>query len=90
MSSTRAGEDWSTRGARQAEQVEVLRQLWTQEVVDYQGEFHTIRSAGINPLPVQRPIPLWFGGQSKPALRRIGRVGDGWFPYYPYFHYCCD
>lgn len=79
------GVDFSKRGAIMDEQVELLRQLWTQDVVTFKGEFHTVSAAGINPLPVQRPIPLWFGGQSKPALRRIGRVGDGWFPYYPYF-----
>lgn len=79
------GVDFSKRGPIMDEQVDLLRQLWTREVVTYEGEFHTVRAAGINPLPVQRPIPLWFGGQSKPALRRIGRVGDGWFPYYPYF-----
>ena len=79
------GVDFSKRGPIMDEQVELLRQFWTREVVNFEGEFHRVSAAGINPLPVQRPIPLWFGGQSKPALRRIGRVGDGWFPYYPYF-----
>ena len=78
--------DFTKRGRIIEEQMEVLRQLWTQEVVTYKGEFHTITAAGINPLPVQRPIPLWIGGQSKPVLRRTGRLADGWFPTYPYFH----
>jgi probable F420-dependent oxidoreductase len=79
------GVDFSRRGRIMEEQVALLRQLWTREVVTFRGEFHTVTAAGINPLPVQRPIPLWFGGQSKPVLRRAGRLADGWFPYYPYF-----
>ena len=79
------GVDFASRGPIMDEQVELLRRFWTQEVVTFEGKHHTVRAAGINPLPVQRPIPLWFGGQSKPALRRIGRVGNGWFPYYPHF-----
>jgi probable F420-dependent oxidoreductase len=79
------GVDFSKRGKIMEEQVELLRRLWTEEVVTFQGKFHTVTAAGINPLPVQRPIPLWFGGQSKPVLRRTGRLADGWFPYYPYF-----
>ena len=63
----------------------LLRRFWTEEVVDYHGTHHTVTAAGINPFPVQRPIPLWFGGQSKYALERTGRLADGWFPYYPFF-----
>jgi probable F420-dependent oxidoreductase len=74
--------DFHTRGRRIEEQVRLLRQLWTQELVDFQGRWHTIPDAGINPLPVQRPIPLWFGGQSEPAIRRMARLGDGWMPLY--------
>jgi probable F420-dependent oxidoreductase len=80
------GVDFAKRGKIMDEQMELLRLFWTREVVDYAGEHHTVTSAGINPLPVQRPIPLWMGGQSKAALRRAGRLADGWFPYYPYFH----
>jgi probable F420-dependent oxidoreductase len=79
------GVDFSKRGKIMEEQVELMRRLWTEEIVTFQGKFHTVTAAGINPLPVQRPIPLWFGGQSKPVLRRTGRLADGWFPYYPYF-----
>jgi probable F420-dependent oxidoreductase len=72
------GEDFRRRGARLEEQVAVLRALWTQEVVTFAGRFHRITAAGINPLPAQRPIPIWFGGESEAAMRRIARLGDGW------------
>ena len=72
------GEDFHTRGRRMSEQVEVLRQLWSQPLVAFSGRWHTIPDAGLNPLPVQRPIPLWFGGTAAPALRRAARLGDGW------------
>ena len=74
------GENFNNRGQRSEEQVEVLRQLWTHELVTFDGRWHKIVDAGINPLPVQRPIPIWFGGSDERALRRLGRVGDGWFP----------
>jgi probable F420-dependent oxidoreductase len=79
------GVDFAKRGRILEEQVELMRLLWTQEVVTYRGRHHRVTEAGINPLPVQRPIPLWFGGQSPRVLRRTGRLADGWFPYYPYF-----
>ncbi len=72
------GEDFHNRGVRSVEQIEVLRALWTQEIVDFKGRWHTITAAGLNPLPVQRPIPIWFGGGAEPVLKRIGRLGDGW------------
>ena len=74
------GEDFSNRGRRCEEQIELLRALWTQDVVDFHGRYHQVTHAGINPLPVQRPIPLWLGGDAPQVLRRIGRLGDGWFP----------
>ena len=74
------GEDFKTRGARCEEQVDVLRKLWTAELVTYTGRWHKIVDAGINPLPVQRPIPIWFGGTDDRALRRLAKLGDGWFP----------
>ena len=74
-------ENFHDRGKRSEEQVELLRALWTDEVVDFQGRWHSIPGAGIKPLPVQRPIPIWFGGgRSDGVLRRIARIGDGWFP----------
>jgi alkanesulfonate monooxygenase SsuD/methylene tetrahydromethanopterin reductase-like flavin-dependent oxidoreductase (luciferase family) len=75
-------QDFHMRGRRVDEQIEVLRQLWTEPLVDFAGEFHTIPDAGINPLPVQRPIPLWFGGHADAVLRRLARAGDGWLPNY--------
>ena len=75
------GENFHDRGKRSEEQVELLRALWTNETVDFQGRWHSIPGAGIKPLPVQRPIPVWFGGgRSDGVLRRIARMGDGWFP----------
>jgi probable F420-dependent oxidoreductase len=77
------GEDFHTRGARIEEQIEVMRLLWTDEVVSYEGKYHRIVEAGINPLPVQRPIPVWMGARADVGLRRTARVADGWFPQGP-------
>ena len=74
------GEDFSTRGRRLEEQVELLRRLWTERSVTFDGEFDQVKGAGLMPMPVQQPIPLWVGGSSAPAYRRMGRVADGWFP----------
>jgi len=57
-----------------------MRELWTKELVDFDGAHHRVRQAGINPLPVQRPIPVWMGGGVEPVLRRAARIADGWFP----------
>jgi alkanesulfonate monooxygenase SsuD/methylene tetrahydromethanopterin reductase-like flavin-dependent oxidoreductase (luciferase family) len=75
---TALGEDFHNRGRRIEEQVAVLRELWTHPLVDFHGKWHTIEGAGLNPLPVQRPIPIWLGGYAEPALRRAARIGDGW------------
>lgn len=72
------GESFSTRGKRIEEQIAVLRELWTKELVTAQGQWHQIRDAGIHPLPVQRPIPIWIGGLSDAALGRAARVAGGW------------
>jgi probable F420-dependent oxidoreductase len=77
------GEDFSTRGARIEEQIELMRLLWTREVVSFGGEYHRIDEAGINPLPVQRPIPVWMGARAEVGLRRTARLADGWFPLGP-------
>ncbi|HEY7247202.1 MAG TPA: LLM class F420-dependent oxidoreductase [Xanthobacteraceae bacterium] len=74
------GADWRTRGARQGEQVEVLRRLWSEDLVSFAGRFHDLREVSIVPLPVQRPIPIWFGGSSDAVIRRAARLGDGWMP----------
>ncbi len=74
------GENFHDRGRRSAEQIELLRLLWTQDVVNFQGRYHKITYAGINPPPVQRPIPIWFGGGAPQVVKRLARLGDGWFP----------
>lgn len=93
------GENFRNRGRRSEEQIEVLRKLFTEELVTFEGKWHRITDAGLNPMPVQRPIPIWMGGGSavtvrtstdtetatrrggnEPVMRRIARLGDGWFP----------
>ncbi len=72
------GYDFGTRGKRVDEQIEVMRELWVKPLVNFEGEYHTLRQVGINPLPVQRPIPLWFGGAAEPVLQRMVKYGAGW------------
>jgi alkanesulfonate monooxygenase SsuD/methylene tetrahydromethanopterin reductase-like flavin-dependent oxidoreductase (luciferase family) len=55
-----------------------MRLLWTRELVTYEGRWHRVPDAGIKPLPVQPPIPVWMGGESEPVLRRAARLADGW------------
>ena len=76
------GEDFTTRGRRIEEQVEVMRALWTKELVTFSGRRHRIADAGLNPLPVQRPIPVWMGGDSEVVQRRTARIADGWMPHF--------
>ena len=73
-------EDWKSRGARQREQVEVLKKLWCDDLVTYQGRFHQFTEVNITPRPVQRPIPVWFGGSSDAVVKRAAQIGDGWMP----------
>ena len=68
------------RGRRIEEQVELMRKLWTEPLLIFEGQDHTIDDAGLNPRPVQQPIPIWFGGRADAALRRMARLGDGWMP----------
>lgn len=74
------GQDFKNRGRRCEEQVELMRKLWTNELVTFQGRWHQVTDAGLNPLPIQRPIPVWFGGGADQVLSRVARFGDGWFP----------
>jgi probable F420-dependent oxidoreductase len=74
------GQDFSTRGQRLEEQITLLRRLWTEQTVTFSGTFDRITGAGLAPMPVQRPIPVWIGAQSPRAYRRAGRLADGWFP----------
>jgi probable F420-dependent oxidoreductase len=76
------GQDFGTRGRRIEEQIEVLRALWTKELVTVKGQWHRISDAGINPLPVQRPIPIWMGGESERVVKRAARLADGWMPHF--------
>jgi len=71
---------WNTRGARQAEQIDVMRRLWTGDLVTFHGKYHTLEAVNIVPPPVQRPIPVWFGGASDAVIKRCARIGDGWMP----------
>lgn len=77
------GEDFHSRGRRLDEQIHLMRELWTKPVVTFEGRWHKVTAAGLNPLPVQRPIPVWMGGRSHAMLQRIARDGDGWFPLFP-------
>jgi len=79
---TALNEDFHNRGRRIEEQVEVMRLLWTQPLVQFAGRWHTILDAGLKPLPVQQPIPIWFGGHHESVLRRVAHMGDGWMPRY--------
>ena len=74
------GQDFRKRGKRIDEQIGLLRRLWTERSVTFEGDYDRITGAGIAPLPIQRPIPIWIGGYSPPAFRRMGRLADGWFP----------
>jgi probable F420-dependent oxidoreductase len=80
-------EDFTNRGARIEEQVEVLRRLWSEELVTYEGRWHHLDRMGLNPMPVQRPIPIWMGSfvgaVVEKVVRRIARLADGWFPQMP-------
>ncbi len=74
------GQDFHTRGRRSEEQVGLLRRLWTEPLVNFSGRWEQIPDAGLNPLPIQRPIPIWIGGKADAALRRAARYADGWLP----------
>lgn len=74
------GENFHNRGKRCEEQIDLLRKLWADEHVTYDGRWHKVTDAGINPLPLARRIPVWFGGMAPQVIERVGRMGDGWFP----------
>jgi len=80
-------QDFSNRGSRYAEQIELLREFWTKETVGFDGRYHKVDHAGINPQPIQKPIPIWMGAGARAnpvptdrVLRRVARLADGWFP----------
>ena len=72
-------ENFRNRGKRSEEQITLLRELWTKPLVTFEGKYHTVSDAGINPLPIQRPIPIWIGGGSDITLRRMAKMADGWY-----------
>ena len=74
------GMRFNNRGRRSEEQINLMRALWTQELVDFDGQYHQLRQTGINPLPLQRPIPVWLGGYADVTLRRAARLADGMLP----------
>jgi probable F420-dependent oxidoreductase len=74
------GKDFHNRGRRLTEQVQLIRKLTSERSVSFKGVHETVTGAGLSPLPVQRPLPIWFGANTPPALRRAGRLADGWFP----------
>ena len=76
------GENFTNRGKRIEEQIDLMRALWTKELVTFQGQGHRVPDAGINPLPIQRPIPVWMGGESEVVVRRAARLADGWMPHF--------
>lgn len=80
-------QDFSNRGSRYAEQIELLREFWTKDTVGFDGRYHKVDHAGINPQPIQKPIPIWMGAGARAnpvptdrVLRRVARLADGWFP----------
>jgi probable F420-dependent oxidoreductase len=75
--------DFRNRGRRFEEQIELMRRLWTERSVTFEGKYHRVTAAGINPLPVQRPIPVWIGASAEPAIKRAAELGDGYFPQRP-------
>ncbi len=74
------GQDFHTRGKRIEEQIRLLRQLFSQELVTFEGRWDQVREAGLNPLPLRRMIPIWIGGTADVVLQRVAALGDGWFP----------
>jgi len=73
-------ENFHNRGKRVEEQVQVLQKLWAEPLVTFEGRWHHIPDAGLNPLPLKRKIPIWFGGHHENVLKRVARLGDGWMP----------
>lgn len=76
------GQDFNTRGKRCDEQLKLLKLLWTEENVNFDGRWDKVTDAGLNPLPIQRPIPIWIGASSIPGesvIKRIASQADGWF-----------
>jgi probable F420-dependent oxidoreductase len=80
---TALGMSFSSRARRFEEQIQLMRKLWTERVVTFDGRFDTVKAAGINPRPIQQPIPIWIGASSEPAIKRATRIADGFLPLRP-------
>jgi probable F420-dependent oxidoreductase len=76
------GESFKNRGKRVEEQIEVMRALWKSELITFEGQWHRIPDAGLNPLPPRRGIPIWMGGESEVVVQRAARLADGWMPHF--------
>ena len=70
--------NFNNRASRMEEQIEVCRLLWTEQHVTYEGKWHKIDDAGLAPMPIQRPIPVWIGAFQPVAISRAARIADGW------------
>jgi probable F420-dependent oxidoreductase len=77
------GMRFQDRARRFEEQLDVMRRLWTERVVTFEGQFHQLHAAGINPRPIQQPIPIWIGASAEAAIKRAARVADGFLPLRP-------
>lgn len=75
-------ENFNNRGSRSEEQIDLLRKLWAEESISYDGKWHKVSEAGLNPLPRNRNIPVWLGGMAPQVINRVGRIADGWFPFF--------
>ena len=76
------GENFHDRGKRSEEQIDLMRKLWAEDTITYQGKWHKITDAGLNPLPLNKKIPIWLGGTAPQVIERVARIGDGWFPFF--------
>lgn len=76
------GENFHDRGKRSEEQIDLMRKLWAEDTISYQGNWHKITDAGLNPLPINKNIPIWLGGTAPQVIDRVARMGDGWFPFF--------
>ncbi len=77
---TGLNENFHDRGRRSAEQVRVMQALWAEPHVRFDGEFHHLEDAGINPRPRSGRVPIWYGGHAEATFRRCARYGDGFMP----------
>jgi probable F420-dependent oxidoreductase len=75
------GMNFHDRGERSEEQIDLMRRLWAEETLSFEGQWHRVTDAGINPLPPRRHIPIWLGGMAPQVIERVGRLADGWFPF---------